>query len=270
MSTRVDDLEYRYRSAERLGQFSWTLFIIGGLLSLATVYSDLIPSSKLAEWVAIVFTLVVISQFAISQFNSRFVVPSAEAARRKQLLSDALGVPLSSETTVAYYNNEFPPSIDRLAASVLENSFFGKNILAEMAKWQRIRIGVYALIWLAGLMSRDSDLAVISILTQLLFSGEILARWIDVERLRHGVSEVYDRLHAYFLSRNGDSRPAGTAVILDAFATYESAKSAAAVQQSSTVFSRMNPELSRKWDDIRSQLGIAQQAVGVRARNSES
>jgi hypothetical protein len=192
----------------------------------------------------------------LSHYNGFILIPLAEEKRRKQLLSDAFNVPLTSEQTRQYYNNELTPSIARLGASILENAFFAKTVCSKMANQQRFKILIYILIWIVAISYRSTDLGLILILTQILFSGEIIVRWIKIEVLRYRNNSIYDGLYTLFLHNVSPDQNPGIADILYWFASYESAKAAASVQQSSKIFFQLNPKLSKEWTEIRKQLQI--------------
>ena len=74
--------------------------------------------------------------------------------------------------------------------------------------------------------------------------------------LRHRNEDLYGELYNEFLHKIDFQSPAGTACILDAFATYEAAKAAASIKQSTRMFNELNPSLTREWNEICNQLGI--------------
>ena len=253
---RVDELERYYNPIEKCNRLVAGLFLGGALLSVAVLYSDYISYTWLQQILTALFILVVLSHAVLSHYNSFFLIPSVEEIRRKQLLSNAFDVPLTPEQTSRYYNNEIQPSIQRLGASVLENSLFAKNVCREMAKRERVRISIYTFIWIIALIYRNTDLELILILTQVLFSAEIFSRFIKIEILRYKNNTVYNGLYSYFMHQISSDQNLGIADILYWFASYESAKSAASIQQSSKIFHNLNPKLSKEWDQIRQQLHI--------------
>ena len=256
MMDREDQLDKHYISIERCDKWTERLFWLCALFSVGVPYSNIIPIVWLQQVLGILFIVTVAAYSVLSHYNGFCLIPYAENLRRKQLLSDALGVPLTSEQTKGYYNNEITPSITRLGASILENSFFAKNVCYEMAKTERLKVFIYFLFWIAAISCRNIDLGLVLILTQVLFSSEILIRLIKIEILRsHNVS-IYNDLYSHFLNRVSPSYLPGIAILLHSFASYESAKSAASIKQSSKIFHKLNPKLSAEWEDIRKQLGI--------------
>jgi|GEM_PF-451817 len=256
MTERIDQIEKYYSPIEKCEKWASWFFWICAILSIIVPYSDKISSIWLKQIPSIAFILAVLIHSTLSAYSGFFLIPTAETLRRKQLLSNSFDVPLTPETTQGYYNNELAPSIARLGACVLENSFFGKNVCLEMAKIERGKMFVYFLLWITAITLRSTDLNLVLTLTQVLFSGNILFHWIKLEILRSQNENVYEQLYSHFLNRVSSNHNPGIACILHSFASYESAKASAAIKQSSKIFNRLNPRLSAEWEEIRNQLGI--------------
>lgn len=257
-SGRVDEVEQYYWPIDQLEKWLSLLFWVSAVLSVIVLYADQIPWSQVQEVPATLFAVVVLIHFAISQYVRFYLLPNAERKRRQQLLSNAFGVPITSEATNQYYNNELAPSVARLGANVLENAFFTKSVSRVMAARERIKLLIYGSVWLLALFWRSTDLDLVLLLTQIIFSGEVLVKWISLELLRERTGRVYDELYKDFLHSVDVDSPAGIASLLDSFASYEAAKASGAINLSSPIFSRLNPELSTEWNKIRQRLGLRQ------------
>ncbi len=253
---RVDQIEKYYNPIEKCDRWVKSLFWLSALLSVVVPYSDHIPVNWAQQISGVFFVIVVVAYSVSTHYKGFFLIPVAEEMRRKQLLSNAFGIPLTPERTSGYYNNELLPSIARLGACVLENAFFAKSVCHEMAKKERKKIFIYSLLWVAAIAWRSTDLGIVLVVTQVLFSGEILVYCIKVEVLRFRINTIYNDLYSHFLHQRSPNQNLGIADILDSFASYESAKIAASIKQSSKIFHRLNPKLSEEWNDIRRQLHI--------------
>src|SRR5688572_27361349 len=136
---RVDELERYYKPIERIDDFNAWLFWVSAILSIIVLFDGLIPWTDARDILEISFILLVILHLFLSLYVRYHLLPIAERKRRRQLLSDSFAVPLITETTQKYYNNEISPSIARLGANVLENTLFAKNITAQMAIRERVK-----------------------------------------------------------------------------------------------------------------------------------
>lgn len=250
---RIDEVSKYYESAGKLENIGRYFFWAIAAISLAMPYSqkfEFIPQSILQTF----FLVVVLTYFVLSQISRFYLIPKAEKIRRMQMLSDAFDVPLSHEKTQNYYNNIFPASFSRLGANTMENSLFSSNVAAEMLYPKRLIIGGYILAWFIAFSLRHNDLDVLTWITQLVFSGEIIAQWLNLEFLRYRHDRTYEQLHNHFLHGIDSNKLEAKASILNSFTEYESAKASAGLLLSTKVFNKLNPSLTKKWSEIRNEL----------------
>ncbi|WP_431064833.1 hypothetical protein [Methylotuvimicrobium sp.] len=250
---RIDEVSRYYSPAAKLVLIGASLFWINASLSLSILFSEILPS-LLQSLIPSVFIASVLIQFVVSQINRFYLIPKAERIRREQMLSDAFGAHLSHDKTSLYYNNDYSPSVKRLGANTMENSLFSSEVAAKMLVSKRLLVGIYLVVWVLVFSSRDIDLDVIIWITQIVFSGEIIVQWLNLEVLRFRQERTYEKLHAHFLHDIGDDSQRAIATILDSFVAYEVAKSSASYLLSTKVFNELNPELTKKWEQVRSEL----------------
>jgi membrane-bound metal-dependent hydrolase YbcI (DUF457 family) len=253
---RFDNVDRYYKPVKRIALGTTCLFWIIAALSLIMPYSTLFGNSGSRIVFQVVFIILVLGHFTLSQVFRLYFFPRAENARRKHLLSDAFGISLSHDRTHLYYNNSCTPSLRRLGADTFENVYFSKEITHAMLGKDRIIMAVYLLAWLLAFTLRHNDISVLTWITQVVFSGQIIARWMNLEVLHCRHERVYDRLHDHFLHEIGDNSAKAIANILDAFTLYESAKLSAGIVLSTKHFNRLNPSLSESWNRIRKELNI--------------
>lgn len=256
MNQRIDEVDKYYKPIEDFESWAGYLFYFSAALSISALHFDNGQSLGLDQFFNILFLIFVVLHSFITHFSSFYLIPRAENVRRKQLISNSLDVPLTSERTNLYYNNEVSPSFVRLGVNVLENTFFAKYVCNEMAKMERVKILIYFCIWFFAILYRNTDLGLLLIFTQMLFSGEIMIRWLKIEVLRAKNESIYEKLYTLFLNKVDSENKKHIGSILDAFASYESAKSSASIKQSTKVFNRLNQKLTNDWNDIRDSLGI--------------
>lgn len=253
---RVDELDDDYVPIETLEYWRTILFWVAATLSVLILYMHKIPWN----WAEVVFLALfmpaVVFSLVISLYVRFWLMPDVEQKRRKSLLSNSFDAPLIPEKTNKYYNNELPPSVRRLGANTMENAFFAYNITGKMAKGELVKVIVYGGIWLIALSCQHADPGLIVVITQTLFSADILARLFGVLFLCSRNKIIYEKLHSLFLNKVELNESIGTACILDEFVTYESVKAVAGIKQSSKIFHELNDELSKKWDVICDTLGI--------------
>ncbi len=263
---RVDGLERYYKPIESAEKYASALFWASAVLSVVVLYSQSIPWESFRDATTILFTISVVLHLILTLFVKFHLVPIAEGKRRKQLLSNAFGVPLIPEQTQAYYNNPLGPSIQKLGANILENSFFAKAVCGKMVVRERVKVLTYFTLWLFAIYWRTTPLDLLIIITQTVFSGEIITRLICLEMLRYRNEDLYEELYNEFLHKIDFQSPAGISCILDAFASYEAAKAAASLKQSTRVFDDLNPSLTEEWNEICIKLEMSSCIPNEKAR----
>jgi hypothetical protein len=254
--TRVDEVSQYYAPAAKLNNISTVLFWLNATLSFTMPYSASMIGKDWASILQAIFLVFVLIYFGASQISSLYLVPQAELMRRKQLLSDSFGIPLSQDDTSLYYNNSFSPSVQRLGANTMENALFSKEIASRMLVRNRFITLGYFLTWLLAFSLRHDNLALLAWITQLVFSGEIIAKWLKLEILRFRHEQTYDDLYSHFLHKLGQDSPKAIANVLNAFVSYEAAKSNAGILLSTDEFQKLNPILSERWKSICKKLDM--------------
>lgn len=137
---------------------------------------------------------------------------------------------------------------------MLENSHFSKAIALRMARLERAKIAVYALAWLLGLLSRQTDLGILVAASQAVFSEQVVSKWLRLEWLRIRFEKTDDDVYRLFQSR--PAAPKFYAMTLESLGLYETAKAHGAVTLSSRLFRQLNDELSAEWERIKRALKV--------------
>lgn len=259
MSERHDSLDKHYKDIEQLIKTTTILFWINATLSIAVFFAG--NFQKVEEILLFVFVITTVAYFSIENFLSIVKIPKVEDIRRVHLLSNSFNVPLDTESTNKYYNNEIQPSLLKLGANVFENSLFAERVTHEMLKRERIKIIALVFVFLIALVLRTTDLELISILAQTLFASTLIPSYLRLEQLHSKNKEIYRNLYDLFLLRKRENSIEVTdeklsAKLLDLFVKYESAKAYSGIKQSSVIFHKINEEVSRKWETVKRNLQI--------------
>jgi hypothetical protein len=239
--------------AETIG--GWLFWIVSAL-SILTLFVDKVAYSLVFDILQIVFLVFALLFFVQGQAQKMYFFPRAEDKRRQELLSNSFGVSLTNEETVGYYNNDQTNPLKRLAASIMESTFFTREIVRKMLIGQRAKILGYLVVYVVVISSRSTNLELLAMAAQVLFSEDIISRWLRMEWLRFRSEQVYENFHRLFSSNQSFSRVAAQSQAIDLFSFYETTKATAAILLSSPVFHLHNARLTQEWDQIRGRLGI--------------
>lgn len=258
---RIDQVDTFYRSVSLADA---ALHILFWSCAIASILIQIRPPVffPYQELVLGVGFVILVLLYGVTLFYLRSILlPKAERERCKQLLTDSLGVAMSTFQTKNYYNNNLPPSTTRLGLSLLENSFFGKSVTARMLITERIRALAYFFVWVAILIGAGHELPIVIIVTQIVFSGSVVYRWVNLEIFRHSLSRIFDDLYTLFLSGFDPSKDVDATRLLYILTDYESTKRSAAIKQSTRVFNMLNPSLSKRWENIKECLDVSADQV---------
>lgn len=241
-----------FRPLETAERYSGWLFYAGALLSCAPLLID-DATAPIAHRVTLVaFVLVVVAHFSLNTLSRVVLFPRAEDARRKDFLSHAFNVHIRHHRTNGYYSSTAADPYRRMMMSVLENLFFTKSILKAMAFPHRVRAIAYLVAWVGILAWRDTPLSWVTIAAQIIFSEQILARWLRLEWAHTRADRLFEQTFRLAQSTTaGNDLPA---VAIDAFGDYESGKAAAGILLSERVFDRLNLSLTTEWTEIQRTL----------------
>lgn len=243
-----------YDSVEMADKASDWLFYVGALLSFAALFVEREKYPEGYNAVLIGLGVLVLAFFINGLALRVYLIPRAEDKRRQDFFSNACGINLTHQKTDGYYNNNFIDPIKRMAAQVLENSHFSKTIALQMVKTERVKISIYAILWLVCLLYRRNDLGVVLVASQAVFSEQVLAKWIRLEWLRMRFEKTYEDVYTLFQSQ--PPMEEFNAMALTAISMYETAKANAAITLPSKIFDKLNPSLSKEWDTIKVALKI--------------
>lgn len=235
-------------------------FYLSAVLSVGVLLIERASYPQLYDVVQATFAVSVVAFFVSGIVIRTYFAARAHSSRIADFVSNAFAVPLVSSPSEGYYNITASDPFLRMGASVLENTLFTKSILARMLRFERARMGIYVFVWLWAAVYRATDLELLAIAAQVLFSEQLLSRWIRMEWLRSRVEQLYDGLYAIIQSTSDFTSKEFRARVVEALVRYEASKAQAGLSLSTRVFSKVNADLSLKWQSVSGQLGIGSTA----------
>jgi hypothetical protein len=249
---KIDPVGERYFAPLRASEIvADVLFYLSAVLSLLALFVEK-PSYPIAySVVQIAFVLAVIALFVANLLIRLYFSPRAQKKRYEDFLSNAYCTALSHRQTTKYYNNSATTVPSRIAAQVLENSFYSRDTASSMATEERLKIAGYALVWFIAVLNRSTDLSTIGVAAQIVFSEQVISRWLRIEWLRLKCEALFDEL--FQLMKNGTNLEVASVKVLG---EYEIVKATAVITLSTRLFERNEERTTREWGEIRKTLGI--------------
>lgn len=237
-----------YKPLERTERIIFWLFICGGGLSITLLF---MPVSELKVCLQILFLICSLALFFLNCLIRLYLFPRAEERRVLDYISSASGMKLINDTTKNYYNNNEVKIERRFAQQLLEDLFHTAFVVSEMVKSTRLVVGLYIVIWFSiALFFRSNEIVLLA--AGLLFSEEVVSKYLRLEWLRHRTNNLYDDTFRMF---NAAANSNGFEIqILEKFTIYEKIKATAAVLLSSRIFNKHREYLAAEWKKISEQL----------------
>jgi hypothetical protein len=243
-----------YASVELADKWSDGLFYATAIFSIVALFVEKAEHPLGYEVVQTSFALCVIALFAIGLASRLYWTPRAEDKRRQDFFANACSATLGHQKTDGYYNNDRTDPIERMAAQVMENSFFSQTIALRMLRNERLTVAAYVALWVLCVLNRHADLSWVVTASQAIFSEQILSKWLRMEWLRMRFEKTYSDMHRIF--QNAQTTPLSKAQTLESLGVYETAKATAGITLSSKIFHELNDELTREWEQVKADLKI--------------
>jgi hypothetical protein len=255
--TKSDPIGTEYYSPLRSAEIgAEVLFYIAAALSIAALQVDKATYSAAYDGVQSLFAVSVLAVFVLGLAVRLYWSTRAHVKRVSDFISSAFDVALISQPSAGYYNNAEVEPFRRVAASLMENTLFSKSILQKMLVGERIKVAIYAAVWLFAALTRATDLALIAAVAQVIFSEQIISRWVRMEWLRNRVEQVYEDIYSLVQPASNRDTKEFKARTVECLMRYETGKAQAGISLSTRLFKRLNPVLTKQWDETARRLHI--------------
>jgi hypothetical protein len=216
MKGSIDTLSRKFYAplafVERISDAS---FWLAAALSLAVFFVEKGSHPIPASIVQTAFVVVVVIQFILGLWMRLSLSTRAQEKRMADFLSSAFQFPLLAQPSRGYFDNSELDSFRRIVASLLENLLFTKSILQSMFTRELVLVVIYVLLWLLSMLNRSADLALITALAQVVFSEQLLSRFVRIVWLRAKTEGMYEDAYAIIQSAQKASSAQFRARVID-------------------------------------------------------
>jgi len=248
----MNTADYCFKVADRTDKCGTGVFYIVLIVSAVLAVHDSPLTTAICHPCLIAATALAILCTVITTIYQT----DGNCALRATQLSNALGAGVGESIRSDYYNNNVPQSLNKLAATTLENTLFTKMVISKMAVKMRFMVVMYFLLLLILSTCRGIPTTWLVVLAQTLFSADLLLKLVRLERFRVRTVKVYNQLEQFFLQLGGTEKPNDLAVLIVAFTNYECAKDEAAMPLETKYFKKFNAELSQSWIELKNRLHL--------------
>lgn len=240
---RKDDIQELYDRCDSIISFSNLLFIINIALSFVLLFS--FKGRDIFVIISLIFTIAYVT---LVNINEIYFSNLAENERRKSLLKESFGVNTTIKETKNYYNNNEKKSIKKLGLNCYESSWYTKKIVDKMLPTSIMKVCLLIVIYLV-LMIKLKNIDVLLIITQTLFSAEILFSFIKLCYYKFQLDKINKEFENIFFVLTSENNSSNT-MILDATMDYECLKSYCKISISSKIFFKNNKSWSKEWKNL--------------------
>lgn len=226
-------------------------FYVSALLSITLFF---FINGGNGRWIELLESLFIlsVSVLVISETLVRlYLGPRAQIKRFQDFLGQAHGKTITSLQTKNYYTTALTSPDEKVAAQLLENSFYSEDTASQMVNKERWKIGIYLLLWLLLLLWRNISLSFLIVIFQIIFSHQILLRWLHLEWLKYQFEEIFEK--TYHCIKYKDNIEV---IIPELLVRYEMAKANAGITLSSKIFEQRSEVTDANWTIIKSDLNI--------------
>lgn len=251
---RIDTIDDYFSPATKANKWSSYLFWFSVLCSFSVFFTE--NNTILNTGINIVFIIINITYFIISNWVSLSLLREAQSKRRVHLLSNALGVKLDDEQTQRYYNNTQKESIIRLGINSFENTLFTLRVTEEMVKTERIKVVSYILLFALLMLINGININFISIIAQTVFTTGLIVNGIKLEILRSSCKQLFNEFRQVFLNNGTKNNKKVSALLLQHVFQYETTVAGMGILTSEKVFKRINAKVTLEWENIKENLGL--------------
>jgi hypothetical protein len=116
---------------------------------------------------------------------------------------------------------------------------------------ERLKVVAYVVIWVLIALTRSIDLGVVGVAAQIVFSEQVVSRWLRIEWLRLKCETIFDDLFQVVKNKADIDLQA-----VRLLGEYEMTKATAGITLSSRLFERNQARVDQEWAKIRTALGI--------------
>ena len=240
---RKDEIQELYDRCNKITNYADLLFLVNMVISFILIFNF-----KSRDAFIIISLILTIVYVVLVNINEMYFSNLAENERRKSLLKESFDVNTTLRETNKYYNNESQPSIEKLGLNCYESAFFTKKVVDKMLPKNIIKISIFIIIYIV-LMIKLKNMDLLLVITQTLFSAEIIFSFIKLCYFKFQLDKVCNKFQNIFLIIGLKNKDVNV-LILDATMDYECLKSYCKISTSSKIFFENNNQWSKEWQKL--------------------
>lgn len=184
---------------------------------------------------------------AFSGFNDIILKNKAENELRKTMIANSFNINITTTKTSDYYTNNVEPSIERMGMNCFESTLYTNKITEKMIMNKFIKVIILIISWII-LITKIDNIARILLLTQIIFSTDVLLDFVKIIYYYVKVNQIYNNFYRIFVTNKYDEK--NMPMIIEFVMEYECLKNYCHITLSDKIFREESIELEQKWKEI--------------------
>lgn len=184
----------------------------------------------------------------LSGYNDMFLKNKAERELRRTMISNSFNVNITTTKSKDYYSNDIEPSVEKMGINSFESTLYTNKITEKLIYRNIIKVTILVILWIVSI-TKIENLEIIGLLTQIIFSADILLDLIKIIYYHNNVNRLFEEFYKIFVTDGYKEKD--MPIVIEYVMEYECLKNYCHIILPNNIFNNEKEDLARQWDAIR-------------------
>lgn len=221
-----------------------SIYVVNIILMLLICFCKDNSISNILNYGLIIVNIIYI---AISGYTDIILKNKAENELRKTMISNSFNINITTTKSEGYYTNRVEPSIKKLGVNNFESVLYTSKITEKMILKKVMKTLFIVVMWIIAI-TQIENIEIIVLLTQIIFSADILLDLIKILYYHINVKILYNNFYKIFVTDGYQEKD--IPIIVEYVMEYECIKSYSHIVLPNSIFIKEKKELEKLWNQI--------------------
>ena len=221
-----------------------SIYVVNIILMLLICFCKDNSISNILNYGLIIVNIIYIT---ISGYTDIILKNKAENELRKTMISNSFNINITTTKSEGYYTNRVEPSIKRLGVNNFESVLYTSKITEKMILKKVMKTLFIVVMWIIAI-TQIENIEIIVLLTQIIFSADILLDLIKILYYHINVKILYNNFYKIFVTDGYQEKD--IPIIVEYVMEYECIKSYSHIVLPNSIFIKEKEELEKLWNQI--------------------
>lgn len=221
-----------------------SIYVVNIILMLLICFCKDNSISNILNYGLIIVNIIYIT---ISGYTDIILKNKAENELRKTMISNSFNINITTTKSEGYYTNRVEPSIKRLGVNNFESVLYTSKITEKMILKKVMKTLFIVVMWIIAI-TQIENIEIIVLLTQIIFSADILLDLIKILYYHINVKILYNNFYKIFVTDGYQEKD--IPIIVEYVMEYECIKSYSHIVLPNSIFVKEKEELEKLWNQI--------------------